>query len=508
MNKIFSLLVIGLVASASGAYAQYGSDGLRFSQLNYGSTARFKSMGNAQIGVGGDMSSLSGNPAGLGLFTRSEFALTPEFNQTGVDGNYLGTNSRTNKGTLNLNQIGVVLYSPSYKVKGEDTKKGLVSSVFGLGYARNNDYALESSYSGQNTNNSIRHFFAELANKSKDPNDFSISKNSLEGMAFDSYLINFNTPGNSNTYTASSAGNAFSANNQQKNEVRSGSVSEFNIAGALNFSNQFYIGANVGLINLRYISDAEFIEAGSLNTYDPTDGYGPRENYRLSYIQNQETKGSGINARLGIIFRPVSNFRIGATLQTPTWFVIDDSYSEKIDNKISNDVITNKAQIYDFRYNLRTPLKGSLGASYVIGNKGLISADVDFVDYSSIRFSSNDGGTYDEITGSNATVKNNYTSAINYRLGAEVKAVDNLSIRAGFGINGSPYKNDSKNDFDTKFYSGGLGYRINNYYFDLAYQRVESSNTNLPYTLNNGSEPMASLKTANNNVFLTFGVKF
>ena len=78
MKKYILLFVVGIVATTNISYAQvllptYSGDALRFSQTNYGSTSRFKAMGNAQIGVGGDISSLGGNPAGLGLFTKSEF---------------------------------------------------------------------------------------------------------------------------------------------------------------------------------------------------------------------------------------------------------------------------------------------------------------------------------------------------------------------------------------------------------------------------------------------------
>ncbi len=509
------MLAVAMVATAGTTYAQYGSDGLRFSQTNYGSTARFKGMGNAQIGVGGDMSSLGGNPAGLGLFTRSEFAFTPEFNQAGANSSFLSSSTKADKNRLNINQLGAVFYTPSIRMKGQDTQKGVISTVFGLGYTRNNDYSLESNFGGTNNNNSIRNYFAELANRYKDPNDNSLEKSSLEGMAYDNFLINFNTPGNTNSYTANETiNNPFTANTQSKNEIRSGSVSEFNFAGAVNISNQVYIGANIGLVSLRYTSDAEFTEQGSLKAYDdnvssPTFGqYGPTESYTLSYLQNQETRGSGVNGRLGIIFRPVSAFRIGATFQTPTWFTIDDTYSETLNNRLSNDVYTNQATVYEFTYNLRTPLKGSLGASYVIGGQGIISADVDFIDYSSIRFSTNgsNGGT-DVINSSNAAVRNNYTSAVNYRVGGEYK-VDNISLRAGYGLNGSPFKNDDDKLFETKMYSGGLGYRVDNYYFDLAYQRVETNGTSLPYTLNNGSEPVASSKFTNNNFFLTFGIRF
>lgn len=443
-----------VVAAATANYASaqvilptYAGDALRFSQTNYGSSARFKGMGNAQIGVGGDISSLGGNPAGLGLFTRSEFVLTPEFNGTQMDANYLNTRTTTNKSQINLNQLGVVFQMPTYRSKGQDTKQGIVSASIGLGYNRNNDYGLEANFSGTNNTSSVYNMF------DGDP--------------------------------------AFTlGNNQMANVMRSGSVSEFNIAGAINISNQIYIGANLGLVSLNMNYDMNLFEKGTV------------ENYSVNYFQNQTTKGSGVNGKIGVIFRPVNEFRIGMNLQTPTWFNIDDSFSVSTDNNAID------AQTYDFSYNLRTPLKGSLGASYVLGGRALISADVDFVDYSSIRFTSSDGGDVSTINENNNEIKSTLKSAVNYRAGAEVKVTDFVSLRAGYGINGSAYKDDSNKDFQTTFYSGGIGYRNKNYYFDVAYQRVETNSTFSPYLLSDFKEPVADVKNNKNNVFLTFGVRF
>jgi len=452
-------MLVVAAATTSYAYAQtaspqpiifptYAGDGLRFSQTNYGSSARFKGMGNAQIGVGGDISSLGGNPAGLGLFTRSEFVITPEFNGTNIKADYLNTNTSSNKSQINLNQIGVVFHMPTYRSKGQDTQTGVISASVGLGYNRNNDYGLESNFSGTNNTSSVYNMF---------------------------YEENAGTLGNT----------------QQANVMRSGSVSEFSIAGAINISNQIYIGANLGLVSLNMNNDVHLYEKGNV------------ENYAVDYYQNQEVKGSGVNGRVGVIFRPVSEFRIGMNLQTPTWFNIDDrSAGSSSDKEVLNE------EIYDFSYNLRTPLKGSLGASYVISNRALISADVDFIDYSSMRFSSVDGVGIGEINNANNDVKALYKSAVNYRVGAEIKVTDLVSLRGGYGINGTAYKDDSKNLFQSTFYSGGIGYRNKNYYFDVAYQRVETNATFSPYLLQDFNEPVAQATNNKNNVFLTFGVRF
>jgi hypothetical protein len=503
MKKITTILVVAIVAAASNTYAQYASDALRFSQTNYGSTARFKAMGNAQIGVGGDMTSLGGNPAGLGLFTKSEFSFTPEFNQTGANALYLGQNTDITKSQLNINQLGAVFYAPTYKQKGQNTKKGLISTVYGIGYNRNNDFSLETDFSGSNKRTSIADYFAQIAGNQV-PN--TLAAGSLERMAYDNYLISYdNAVGD---YFPETFADNTQANLQRRNEVRTGSTSEFNFSAAANISNQIYIGGSIGLVNVSYNSDSQYEESGKAREYNSAGNLtGNNINYKLLYNQNQITKGSGINGRLGVIFRPVGNFRFGATIQTPTWLVIDDSFTESLDNR-GTVRGTSDSKTYDFTYNLRTPMKGSLGASYIIGGQAIISADVDFVDYASTRFTSNAGnGDNITISDNNKAVRNNFQSAMNYRFGAEYK-INTVSLRAGYGVNGSPYKTDTDGFFDTKMYSGGIGYRVNSYFVDLAYQRVDVNNSFSPYSLNNGNEPIADVKNTKNNVFLTFGLRF
>ncbi|WP_129713906.1 OmpP1/FadL family transporter [Pedobacter sp. SYP-B3415] len=506
MKKFSMMLAAITVAAASSAYAQYEGDALRFSQTNYGASARIRGLGGAQIGLGGDISSMGGNPAGMGLFTRSEFAFTPEFNQTGASAQYLGQSSKSNKGMLNLSQLGVAWYNPTTRNTGENTDKGLLSVVLGINYNRNNDFSAFYDYAGTSSSGpSVRNFFAELANENGNiptSNNFA----GLPAIAYDSFLINYGG-GAYNIGTSP-------ANSNRINDTRTGSVSELNFNVALNFSNQFYIGGSLGLVNTRYMRTLNYMETGTVNV-DPnetTTVSNPSiHNYDLSYRTSQESKGSGINARIGMIFRPTSDFRIGATLQTPTWFTVEDIFSETVDNRLTKQGFsrnyTNTPDEFPFTYNLRTPLKGSLGASYIIAGTALISADIDYVDYASMVFNTNNNAEPGTIARNNTGVKNLYKEAVNYRFGAEYK-IDLISLRAGYGVSGSPFQGDDNGTFDTKTYSGGLGYRVKNYSIDLAYQYNDFRNSFTAYALSDGSEPVADVKTGKNNVFLTVGLRF
>ncbi len=492
------LLPLAVIVAATGElHAQYSGDALRFSQSQYGSTARFKAIG-AQTGVGGDLSSVGSNPAGIGLFTRSEFSLTPEFNSYAADAQYLGIRSMGKKDQINLAHAAVVWNSTVTKPRGSKLDEGWISFNFGLGYNRTNAYGNNINYTGTNPTNSVADYYAELPEAEGYGAPSTLPSGSLPGMAYNNYLIGYDTSGG--YYFPETDVN----NVQTQNTIRSGSQSEVNLTFGGNYANKFYIGASIGLASINYNSSGEYNEDG----YNVTEG----SDYVLSYRQSQITKGSGINAKIGAIFRPSPNVRLGATVQTPTWYTLDDSFGESLETRYAKSVdgatqYLNDEEIYNFTYKLRTPMKVSGGIGYFFGNQGFISADVDYVDYSTINFSAADNENNNVIADNNRDILDSYKSAVNYRIGAEYK-VQNIMLRAGYGVQGNPYKNLTNMDLNTNTYSGGLGYRVKNYYFDLTYQNVSNNADQRPYTLNDGTGPVASLKNTRNNVFLTFGTRF
>ena len=88
MKKI-SLIISAILFVSAISFSQNVDDALRYSQVFYGGTARFMSMGGAFTALGGDISSLSQNPAGLGVFRSSEITLTPQlmYNKTSASFN-------------------------------------------------------------------------------------------------------------------------------------------------------------------------------------------------------------------------------------------------------------------------------------------------------------------------------------------------------------------------------------------------------------------------------------
>ena len=187
LRVLFSLAVI--VTATGNLYAQYSEDALRFSRTQWGSTARFKAIG-AQTGVGGDLSSVGGNPAGIGLFTRSELSITPEFNGYNNNSTYFGQKTTSRGDKLGLANAAVVFHSRLGKPKGAKLDQGWLSFNFGLAYNQTQSFENSIGYTGKNPKNSIADYFSESANNIFGaPN--TLQSGSLERMAYDNYLIGY-----------------------------------------------------------------------------------------------------------------------------------------------------------------------------------------------------------------------------------------------------------------------------------------------------------------------------
>jgi len=55
--------------------------------------------------------------------------------------------------------------------------------------------------------------------------------------------------------------------------------------------------------------------------------------------------------------------------------------------------------------------------------------------------------------------------------------------------------------------TGGLGYRLGNYYIDATYVHLNGSQTILPYDIGD-TTPYANANATNNNFFFTIGYRY
>jgi hypothetical protein len=135
----------------------------------------------------------------------------------------------------------------------------------------------------------------------------------------------------------------------------------------------------------------------------------------------------------------------------------------------------------------------------------LISADYEYVDYSSAKFRSRSVYDYDFYNENNA-IRDKYTATQNIRLGTEIR-FGHFAIRGGYALYGSPFK-PGINDAEKFYYTGGFGFRDKNFYIDLAFVRSESKEDYYLYNSEYVGTNPASTQLITNNVMLTVGLRY
>ncbi|MEO8886179.1 MAG: hypothetical protein ABI367_08970 [Mucilaginibacter sp.] len=493
MKIKYILSVIAIVAISKSSFAQYAQDAVRYSTFQTGSSSRIKAIGNAGTAVGGDVSSISGNPAGLGFFTRTEYSITPEYNGINTNSTYLGQSSTATNNNLNLNNASIVFYSRANTPRGVDKTKGWLSFNFGIGYARTNNFDENVTYAAKNATSSINDYYASLANSS------GIGSSTLPGFAYNQNLIDLY--GSPATYQKNNV--AGTPANQSNNISRSGGQSEFDLSVGTNYSNKLYLGFGLALTDLTYSVANDFYESGVASILEGTPAVGVNRNYNSVYSQQQVTSGSGVNAKFGLMYKITEAVRFGALITTPTYLSINDTYSEGLTTTLSSGVrYQDGPQDYPLSYTMRTPMKLAGGLSVFLKQFGFLSGDVEYVDYSTTHLNGNSdySNSYD-----NNIIKSTYRATVNAHVGAEARLTNNFSLRGGYGMQGSPLK---QNGSAINTISGGLGYRFNSgYYIDATYAHVDGNQVVTPYTLSSTS-PTASVNKTLNNVFLTLGFRY
>jgi len=275
-------------------FAQNENDALRYSMISYGGTARFSALSGAYGAVGADFTSLSQNPAGIGLYRKSEFTVTPVFSSNNTTTNYLGKSNYDNRNTGYLGNAGYVF---SQNLGG---KAGpLVQIQFGFGINMMSAFSNRMILSGFNNENSLLTTYVDDVNTSgAEPKDWD---NYGVGLAYDANLIFWDSISPTNQRWA--ADMEYGGIQQTKSVETQGSTNETVLSAGANIANKLFLGITFAFPYIRYE------ETSKLTEYDTED----LNSYYISYDRYEYlyTRGSGFNFKAGFIFMPVEFFRIG-----------------------------------------------------------------------------------------------------------------------------------------------------------------------------------------------------
>ena len=492
-TRLLYLASLALLAMPAVAQETYENTKLIDNDLN--GTARYVGMGGAMEALGADISTMSTNPAGVGLFRKSKvdgsLSVTSQekyksfgnadktalsFDQLGIvysmkqwNGSYLnfGFNYRKSR---NFNQIlgaaSVLNGASQNKLTYLKLSKGVVESTNDLNYTQVDDL-----YAG--------HLLYNEADKS------------YYYYPADRYIFDSGDKGYIGEY-------------------------DFNVSG--NLGNRWYLGLTVGIHDVHYNGYSEYAE----HLEENAEGID-----NMALIDSRKITGTGFDVKLGAIFRPIeeSPFRIGAYIHTPTFYDLTSSnYTVLTDGKQKFDM----SESVSFKVN--TPWKFGLSLGHTVDNVLALGVTYEYADYGSMDSREKDGSYYDSWygdyyeTSSSDKSMNRHTERTlkgvhTLKVGGEVKVTPHLAVRAGYNFlsgmynmndgykDGSIYSQGSyyasQTDYTnwkaTNRLTCGVGYSFNNFNIDFAYQYSTTKGEFHPFMnyYENAVEPSVNDNIAN-----------
>ena len=449
------LTVAALLAVVLTSYSQslgYQDLALLFSQDDANGTARFTSMSGAFGALGGDISVMNVNPAGLAVFNNSSFSGSLNSRSTAITARYYGTSRENQDQFLNLSQAGAVLvFNNAYK---SDWSKFAI----GFNYRITKDFTNGFEARGNSGIPTFRDFPLDDITEAI---DYDIAE---EQRFFNNYT---------------------------------GEINEMNFAFSSMYKDKLYVGAALNFYDLNFSQVSTLVEFNRDVDGNTLDAKLYQENF---------TTGDGISLNAGFIYKVNKNFRFGLSYQTPTLFtelleesniVDNDGFMGDTEITVSNDTMSyantsgGNFPSQRFIYRLKTPSKLTASAAFVFGKNGLLSIDYSNKKYQNIKISNGD------FSNENQFFQNELRNTHSFNVGSEWR-FERFSIRGGYKFEQSPDKLALDSD-NLKGYSFGGGYNFGNFKLDFAYS---DNNRTAPYNFYSGfNVKSANLRT--NNRFFT-----
>lgn len=487
MKSKISLLTLSLLM-AGGMGAQTIYDASNFSSKDLNGTARFVGMGGAMGALGGDISTMGTNPAGIGIYRSNDAMVSFGYSTTATESNYMGTSLETEKNRWSFDNIGVVL----------STKFGNATSLkyvnFGFNYHKLKTFNRTTRMEGQlnqTPDGAVVSQTFQMANQAAgmlnngydianmDWDRYNIFDHNQTGwlaaLGWECFLYDPTDDGVGIPWSQRPYARFYSK--------ETGGIDQYDFNMAFNVNDRFYFGVTLGIYDLNYRKTVSYDE-----------DFGGGEGYTLDSQTNFD--GTGFDVKVGAIVRPFeeSPLRVGLALHTPTFWnmtlstrarVLADIYFADTDQVEAADLdsfdeLGGNFMSYDYR--MRSPWTCNVSLGYTVGSTLALGAEYEYQDYSSIRFHYPEG---DEMYFENSTVKEMLKGVHTFRAGAEYKVIPEFALRAGYNYSTTAYEDgaykalpsnsvmtdtDFTNSQSRSNYTLGIGYRGSSFYADLAYQ--------------------------------------
>ena len=437
-------------------------DALRFGLTNPIGSARFAGTGGSMTAIGADASTLHTNPAGIGWNRFSAFQVTPGFSSTSVDALLLNGDNETTTETEGTFQL------PSMSILWAGDTRSLNWSTFNFGasYTRLADFNQTIDYRGRSEGGIIDAIVEDLNDGVSDPFRANLALRIPNAVQEDElgFFSDFDLE--------SSLGGQI---RRQGRVERSGSMGEVALGFGGNYRERVLWGFTLGIPSINFNETRVYDEVDDRDEITFFDNAG--------YDETLELSGTGVNFKFGLIGRIGHGLRLSGAVHSPTLWNIDEVYFTDFEyNFTDNGQAQGGLEPSDrfvSTFNLRTPWRFLVGAGYLIGKKGFVSLDVDYSNFASIEFSTDDFATVDDA--SNADVDASLSGSLGARVGGEVNFKP-FQLRAGLGYRQLPVI-DQRNDEDLGLLdlSFGVGYSKGKFFVDAAVRAEDNQSYYAPY---------------------------
>lgn len=430
-------------------------------------SAKFNAMAGSMGALGGDLSAINTNPASVGVFITGNISGTLAVNNSKTTSSFSNAASSYKLNNADIGQLGGVAV---FETSGNTPWKFV---NFGVNY----------------TNQNIEEYIETPENSNYKFQD------QIEDL----------TTGNMVTGTFTSLGHAYD---------RTGNLTNMNIAFGGNYDNKFYVG---GSLNFKGATIEQYDSSRLALDVDNNNSYVLNKQ-RTPYTED----ANGFSVSAGIIRKINNNVRLGASIESPTWWTQYRTYSE-----VNKDNLDYYFNYYDEDRKFTSPMKATLSGAFVMNKNFALN-----VDYSLglTKPKYKDPGPLPNGEESaehqlNDFFNSYYKNLSELRVGGEYR-YNNFRLRGGYGISNSPFDNIyGKNNFIGKRETLGVGFGFDfkSFYIDAAYNKITTNSTNVygdgnyyslanngdvEFFTNNPNTFTSKLEDVKNNVTLTLGWKF
>lgn len=488
--------------------AQNITDGLRYSTDQNIGSARFTALSGAMGALGGDFSALSINPAGGAVFLDSSLMFSTSLLDVQNYASYFGNREKSIANEVAFNQLGAV-----FVINSANEETAFKKFTIGLNYGLNKSFNNELYLAGTG-NNSIGNFFLEQAQgiplnllelrQGESISDLYRFLGETEGVAaqnaflgYQAFLFDAVDPSNplNGAYTSNITDGSF---NQQYSFLSQGFNSKFSVNLATQVTDHLFFGVNINTHTINFDQSSFLLE---------TNGNSGSTVNRIGFENNLSTNGAGISAQFGAIAKFANNLRFGLSFDTPIWYQISEETTQYLESRrnfegqsINQIVDPRIINVYE-DYSLRTPAKVTASAAYIFNQKGLISFDYSYKDFSSIEFNTINNYYDPYFSELNSALKNTLNGVSIFKAGAEYR-INQISLRGGFHFEESPYENNPTVG-DVTGFSLGAGYNFGRFTADLAYSRSEQERNQQLYSI--GLTDVANINSVYSNFVMSLG---